>query len=216
MPRCGRPASRAVSRPVCADEKNPALSVDRKLFGTSTIGPHPARPALRLLLMIRPARPSLAEVPLADLSFFAAVCRRGGHCRQQKTVSNASLPFTRPTGNRRARSRRLPWSAAWGFSSSLPVHSPRRGDSPGCCRCSWGPRWSVISCSYQRCWWGRWGVISARVPGARRWHPALRSGATSRPKGNRQGSRVPHGPETLAVRLAVLAFPRVARIHDLD
>ena len=39
----GRPARRAVSRPVCADETNPALSVDRKLFGTSTIGPHPAR-----------------------------------------------------------------------------------------------------------------------------------------------------------------------------
>ena len=45
MPRCGRPARRAVSRPVCADEKNPALSVDRKLFGTSTIGSHPARSA---------------------------------------------------------------------------------------------------------------------------------------------------------------------------
>jgi hypothetical protein len=30
---------------VCADEKNPALSADRKLFGTSTIGSHPARPA---------------------------------------------------------------------------------------------------------------------------------------------------------------------------
>jgi len=45
MPRCGRPASRAVSRPVCTDEKNPALSVDRKLFGTSTIGSHPAKSA---------------------------------------------------------------------------------------------------------------------------------------------------------------------------
>ena len=45
MPRCGRPARRAVSRPVCANEKNPALSVDRKLFGTSTIGSHPARSA---------------------------------------------------------------------------------------------------------------------------------------------------------------------------
>jgi hypothetical protein len=45
MPRCGRPARRAVSRPVCADEKNPALSVDRKLFGTSTIASHPARSA---------------------------------------------------------------------------------------------------------------------------------------------------------------------------
>jgi hypothetical protein len=45
------------------------MSVDRKHLGTSTIGPHPARPALRLLLVIRPARPSLAEVPLADQSF---------------------------------------------------------------------------------------------------------------------------------------------------
>jgi hypothetical protein len=43
MPRCGRPASRAVSRPVCADETNRALSVDRKHLGTSAIGPHPAR-----------------------------------------------------------------------------------------------------------------------------------------------------------------------------
>jgi hypothetical protein len=43
MPRGGRPARRAVSRPVCADETNSALSEDRKLFGTSTIGPHPAR-----------------------------------------------------------------------------------------------------------------------------------------------------------------------------
>jgi hypothetical protein len=43
MPRCGRPARRAVSRRARADEKNPALSVDRKLFGTSTIGSHPAR-----------------------------------------------------------------------------------------------------------------------------------------------------------------------------
>jgi hypothetical protein len=41
--RCG--SRRAVSRPVCAEGKNPALSVDRKLTGTSAIGPHPARPA---------------------------------------------------------------------------------------------------------------------------------------------------------------------------
>ncbi len=40
-----RPARRAVSRPVCANAKNPALSADRKLLGTSTIGPHQARPA---------------------------------------------------------------------------------------------------------------------------------------------------------------------------
>jgi hypothetical protein len=45
MPRCGRPARRAVSRRARADEKNPALSVERKLFGTSTIGSHPARSA---------------------------------------------------------------------------------------------------------------------------------------------------------------------------
>jgi hypothetical protein len=44
MPRCGRPASRAVSRPVCAKEKNSALSTDRKLTGNSTIRPHTARP----------------------------------------------------------------------------------------------------------------------------------------------------------------------------
>ena len=45
--RMASPARRAVSRPVCADEPNPALSVDRKLLGTSTIGPHPARPSPR-------------------------------------------------------------------------------------------------------------------------------------------------------------------------
>jgi len=43
MPRCGRPVRRAVSRPVCADEKNSTLSVDRTLIGTSTVGPHTAR-----------------------------------------------------------------------------------------------------------------------------------------------------------------------------
>jgi hypothetical protein len=32
------PARRAVSRPVCADKKTPALSVDRKHLGTPTIG----------------------------------------------------------------------------------------------------------------------------------------------------------------------------------
>jgi hypothetical protein len=44
MPRCGRPVRRAVSRPVCADETNSALSVGRKLLGSSTVGPRPARP----------------------------------------------------------------------------------------------------------------------------------------------------------------------------
>ena len=43
MPRCRRPATRVVSRRARADETNPALSVDRKHLGTSTIGPHPAR-----------------------------------------------------------------------------------------------------------------------------------------------------------------------------
>jgi hypothetical protein len=43
MPRCGRPARSAVSRRARANEKNPALSVDRKHLGTSTIGPHPAQ-----------------------------------------------------------------------------------------------------------------------------------------------------------------------------
>ena len=45
MPRCGRPASRAISRRARADETNPALSVDRKLRGASTVGPHTAQPA---------------------------------------------------------------------------------------------------------------------------------------------------------------------------
>jgi hypothetical protein len=44
MPRCGRPARRAVSRPVCADETNLALSVDRKPLGTSKRASHPAGP----------------------------------------------------------------------------------------------------------------------------------------------------------------------------
>ena len=44
MPRCGRPARRAVSRRARANEKNPALSVDRKPLGTSKRASHPARP----------------------------------------------------------------------------------------------------------------------------------------------------------------------------
>ena len=43
--------------------------MDRKLLGISTVGRiHPDRSRM-LLLMIRPARPTLAEVPLADLFF---------------------------------------------------------------------------------------------------------------------------------------------------
>ncbi len=44
MPRCGRPARRAVSRRARANEKNPALGVDRKPLGTSKRASHPARP----------------------------------------------------------------------------------------------------------------------------------------------------------------------------
>ncbi len=53
----------------CADETNPALSVDRKLLGTSTIGPYQARPVPDVAPHDPPARPTLAEVPLADPSF---------------------------------------------------------------------------------------------------------------------------------------------------
>jgi hypothetical protein len=74
MPRCRLPARRAVSRPVCADEKNPALSVDRKLFGTSTIGPHSARPTPAVLLMI-PTRPTLGDVLLANPSLLRYCAR---------------------------------------------------------------------------------------------------------------------------------------------
>ena len=52
-----------------ADEESPSLIVDKKLLGTSSVGRiHPDRSRM-LLLMIRPARPTLAEVPLADLFF---------------------------------------------------------------------------------------------------------------------------------------------------
>lgn len=52
-----------------ADEESPSLIVDKKLLGTSSVGRiHPDRSRM-LLLMICPARPTLAEVPLADLSF---------------------------------------------------------------------------------------------------------------------------------------------------
>ena len=44
MPRCGGPTRRAVSRPVCANEKNPVFSVGRKLLDTSKRASHPARP----------------------------------------------------------------------------------------------------------------------------------------------------------------------------
>jgi len=49
--------------------ENPALNVDRKLLGSSKLG-H-IQPRL-LLLLIRSARPTLAEVPLAELSLGAA------------------------------------------------------------------------------------------------------------------------------------------------
>ena len=42
--RTAREKRRAVSGRARANEPNPALSVDRKHLGTSTIGPHPARP----------------------------------------------------------------------------------------------------------------------------------------------------------------------------
>jgi hypothetical protein len=81
---------RAVSRPVCANETNPALSVDRTLLGTSTIGPHPADRFRLLLLVIRPARPTLAEVPLADLSFSGL--RRGFFVARGSKDEQRQLP----------------------------------------------------------------------------------------------------------------------------
>jgi hypothetical protein len=77
MRRCGRPARREVSTPVCVEEKNPALGVDSKLLGVSTIGPYPARSA-RAAAPHDPPRsadacrsaigqPSLAVPPSADI-----------------------------------------------------------------------------------------------------------------------------------------------------
>jgi len=53
-----------------ADEPNPALSVAKEAPRHSHVraASSPTRPGCRSL-MIRPARPTLAEVPLADLSF---------------------------------------------------------------------------------------------------------------------------------------------------
>lgn len=67
MPRYGRPASSAVSRPVCANEKNPALSLARERLGTYRLVPHPADQPRLSLLPVPSARPTLAEVSLADL-----------------------------------------------------------------------------------------------------------------------------------------------------
>jgi len=80
MPRCGRPARRAVSRPVCADEKNPALSVDRKLFGTSTIGSHPVRsaPAVAPHDPPRSADACRSAIGRPILHFSEPVLRRSG------------------------------------------------------------------------------------------------------------------------------------------
>ena len=94
MPRCGRPARRAVSRPVCADEKNLALSVDRKLRGVSTVGPHTAQPA-----------PAVAP---HDPSRSADACR-----------SAIGRPILwRVTPRRRARPQRPP-TASWILTSPM-------------------------------------------------------------------------------------------------
>jgi len=59
----------AESWPICADEKNPALSVGRKHLGTSKRASHPARRVPAVVFMVLAARPTLAEVTLADRSF---------------------------------------------------------------------------------------------------------------------------------------------------
>ena len=129
MPRCGRPARRAVSRPVCADETNLALSVDRTLLGTSTIGPHPARP----VPAVAPRDPSRSADACRSAIGRAILVRTQppaserlseGHVRSSLNPGRAT-PSLRPhtqTG------RHLPSPAA--PTASPDIHYYRRIDKP--------------------------------------------------------------------------------------
>ena len=96
MPRCGRPARRAVSRRARADENNPALSVDRKLFGTSTIGSHPARSA-----------PAVAphDPPRSADACRSAIGRPVLWCRSSTSASSAMISSTMTPAGSCLRSR---------------------------------------------------------------------------------------------------------------
>ena len=83
----------AVSRPVCADAKNPPLSVDRKLLGTSTIGPHPARsvPAVAPHDPPHTAEVCRSAIGRPVLSGGSRSLHRGG-CRSWRGVAPADVP----------------------------------------------------------------------------------------------------------------------------
>ena len=117
-PRCGRPARRAVSRPVCGNETNPALSVERKLLGTSKRASHPARP----VPAVAPHGPRCS----------ADACRntsgRRSFCPMQCRRSSFSIVASRRTvsDNRGARMNRSLLSAAallFSGASLLAHHS---------------------------------------------------------------------------------------------
>jgi hypothetical protein len=103
MPQSGRPARRAFSRPVCAHEKNPALSVDRKLFGTSTIGSHPVRSAPTVAPHDPPrsadacrsaiGRPILYPQPLSPAGHEASTKPPGGRPRRDPALTVRKTPL---------------------------------------------------------------------------------------------------------------------------
>ena len=73
------------------------MIAERKLLGTSTIGPiQPDQPRL-VLLMVRSARQTLVEVPLADLSFGPQAPCRPAEFDFISTPANAPVVTTRRT-----------------------------------------------------------------------------------------------------------------------
>jgi hypothetical protein len=157
MPRCGRPARRAVSRPVCAHETDPALSVDRKLRGTSKRASHPARPVPDVAPH-DPPRSAVAcrsATPLADLSLqpFGNVevwpeAAVSSQRRARFVPENPIRPYPCPI-------RHISGRAGVQRSSRLIVCGSRssermRGDSPSVSRGPWArPRFKRGEVSFR-------------------------------------------------------------------
>jgi hypothetical protein len=139
MPQSGRPARRAVSRPVCAHEKNPALSMDRKLFGTSTIGAHPVRSAPTVAPHDPPrsADACRSAIGRAILWIWALTAHTGVPSASKAAAASSGVRATLParTGTPAARKRSLAWyscifmrdgTLAVGCSRRRQVRSPSR------------------------------------------------------------------------------------------
>ena len=83
---------RAVSRPACANETNPALSVDRKLRGASTVGPHTAQPAPAVAPRAAPRQADACRsaigrpILVAPIQYFVAEGRHVGDAIPRSTL----------------------------------------------------------------------------------------------------------------------------------